>query len=351
MNFSGSGDVTASVQAVDLNIPPTGGSTSGCEAADFTGFTAGNIALIQRGHCFYSQKAQNAENAGAVGVIIFNEGNTSERQGLLSGTLGGPGVNIPVTGTTFALGQELYALTLAGSVTVHMFADTIYQVRTSQNVIGTLEGLQPDQGIVYMGAHYDTVSAGPGANDDASGVAAMLEAARLLATRGLKTAATKKFIAFGSKEIGLDGSYWYVEDNFNEVTDMCIGMINLDMIAVGDTLLLGNGASSSLLEYTKDKADAMGLVWGPFTAGNDGDHFYFEVVGCPVTFLKHSPDPYYHTTEDIIDKIQVDTLEENGELATAVMYGWAKNPALRDKKAATSSTAVFSYQGNGRAAK
>jgi len=58
------------------------------------------------------------------------------------------------------------------------------------------------------------------------------------------------------------------------------------------------------------------------------------VVGVPVVFLTQDPDPYYHTPEDDLDKIQVDTLEANGELATAAMYDWAKNPVLRAKKAA-----------------
>src|SRR5262245_43686586 len=52
MDYSGSDDVTAPVQAVDINLGGDRASTSGCEAADFAGFTPGNIALIQRGTCF-----------------------------------------------------------------------------------------------------------------------------------------------------------------------------------------------------------------------------------------------------------------------------------------------------------
>ena len=258
------------------------------------------------------------------------------RTDAMLGTLGGPGINIPVVGAAFAIGEELYNLSLSGDVTVHLLVDAITEERTSQNVIGTLEGLQPNQGIVYIGGHYDSVSGAAGANDDASGVAGVLEAARVLGTKGHRTKATMKFIAFGSEEIGLDGSYWYVVENIGEVATMGIGMINLDMIAVGDMLLLGNVglAEDDILDYTEDKADAMGIVWDPFTAGANSDHYYFEVVGCPVSFLHHSPDPWYHTPDDTPDKIQVDTLEENGELATAVLYHWAKNPALRAKMAA-----------------
>jgi aminopeptidase Y len=336
MSYSASGHVTAAVEAVDLEIPPLGTSTSGCEAADFAGFTVGNIALMQRGVCTFYDKAMNAQAAGAMGAIIFNEGNAPDRTGLLFGTLGGPGATIPVVGTTFALGEELYNLTQAGSVTVHLKTDTISEARASQNVIGTLEGAHPDQGIVYIGGHYDSVSAGPGANDDASGVAALLEAARILGTKGHLAKATLKFIAFGAEETGLDGSYNYVVANEVEVASQGIGMINLDMVGVGDTLLLGNigWGGQALADYTREKADAWGLNWDSFTASSNSDHTYFEMVGVPAVFLHQSPDPYYHTSEDTPDKILVDKLEENGELATATMYDWAKNPALRAKKAA-----------------
>jgi Zn-dependent M28 family amino/carboxypeptidase len=344
MDYSVSGDVTASLQAVDLDMPPTSNSTSGCEAADFAGFTPGNIALIQRGTCYYSTKAEHAQNAGAVGVIIFNEGNTPGRIPLMYGTLGGLVVDIPVQSASFALGFELYNLTLGGVVMVDMFVDTITEIRTSQNVIGTLEGLQPEQGIVYIGGHYDSVSSAPGANDDASGVAATLEAARVLSTKGHRTKATLKFIAFGAEEIGLDGSYWYVVENYDEVTSMGLGMVNLDMIGVGDILQIGNvGADldppdpefmDQLKNYTGEKAESWDLIWEFFTAGSNSDHYYFEVVGVPVVFLTQNPDPYYHTPEDTPDKIQVADFEANGELATAVMYSWAKNPSHREAKAA-----------------
>ena len=231
MSYSGSGNITSTIQAVDLRMPPTGGSTSGCEAADFAGFVPGNIALIQRGTCNFFAKAANAQAAGAVGVIIYNEGNDPGRTGLLLGTLGGPGVTIPVVGTTYALGLDLYNLLPGGAVVMHMDVSTASYPSTSQNVIGTLVGTDPQQGIVYMGGHYDSVAFAPGANDDASGVAATLEAARVLATKGHRTKATLVFIAFGSEETGLNGSFEYVSANEAEVSTMGLGMVNLDMIA------------------------------------------------------------------------------------------------------------------------
>jgi hypothetical protein len=111
----GTGVAEGAVQAVDLKIDesadptdPTSNhpanSTSACEAEDFAGFTAGNIALIQRGTCTFVQKVDNAQAAGAIGVIIFNQGNTPERKGLFgAGSSGLPGVAVPFDlGVTFA---------------------------------------------------------------------------------------------------------------------------------------------------------------------------------------------------------------------------------------------------------
>ncbi|MGH3926356.1 MAG: PA domain-containing protein, partial [Pseudonocardiaceae bacterium] len=122
MQYSGSGDPTAPlVTTNDIVIPPTPApsSTSGCETSDFPANTLGSIVLIQRGTCTFGEKATNAEDLGAVGVIIFNEGNPG-RTDVLDGTLGGPDFTIPVTGTSFAVGEELFNLLGAGPVTMHM---------------------------------------------------------------------------------------------------------------------------------------------------------------------------------------------------------------------------------------
>ncbi len=331
MGYSGSGTASAPVQAVDLDMPPSGDSSSGCEPEDFLDFIPGNIALIQRGTCTFAQKANNAAAAGAVGAIIFNEGNTPERTELLMGTLGEPGISIPVVGTTFALGQDLAQLLPTDEVVVNLMVDAISELRSSQNVIGTLSGDKSDQGVVYLGGHYDSVAAGPGANDDASGVAAMLEAARVLKKKSYCIPVTLKFIAFGAEETGLDGSYNYVDANFDEVSTKGLGMINLDMIGVGDMLQIGHigyegGSGPELVEYTQQIATNWGLIWETFEAQENSDHTYFEQAGIPTVFLTQREDPNYHTAEDTIDKIQFDTLEDNGELAAEAMLGWAQNP-------------------------
>lgn len=130
MTYSGSGDVNAPLQAVDVVVPiggnPPNTSTSGCETADFAGFTAGNVALMQRGTCSFAIKAANAQAAGASAAVIFNEGQPAsptqpeDRTVTLQGTLGEPGITIPVVGTSYAIGAELVEQTRAGAVTVHV---------------------------------------------------------------------------------------------------------------------------------------------------------------------------------------------------------------------------------------
>lgn len=112
--------MTGPVIPVDSALTDPAASTSGCEAVDFAGLDfsgPGDIALIQRGTCFFAVKAVNAEAAGAEAVIIFNQG-TADRQGLIVGNAsalpdGSPSnLSIPVVGASFADGQ---ALAQAGS--------------------------------------------------------------------------------------------------------------------------------------------------------------------------------------------------------------------------------------------
>lgn len=105
---SAAGDVTARLFAVDLVLPSVGGSTSGCEAADFAGFFAGSIALIQRGTCLFGVKTANALAAGAAAVLLFNEGNanTADRMDAIGVSLLGTST-LPVLFASFAVGSSL----------------------------------------------------------------------------------------------------------------------------------------------------------------------------------------------------------------------------------------------------
>jgi Zn-dependent M28 family amino/carboxypeptidase len=168
---TGYGDVTAAVTPVDIDTADPSVITSGCEAADFAGFPAGDIALVQRGTCTFAAKALNAAAAGASAVIIFNQGNTPQRTDLIVGTLAPSSVAIPVVGGSFADG---IALSAAGT-TARIKVDPP-QLITQYNVIAESRRGHPDD-VVMAGAHLDSVLRGPGINDNGSGSAVLPEIA------------------------------------------------------------------------------------------------------------------------------------------------------------------------------
>ncbi|MFD4420474.1 M28 family metallopeptidase [Agromyces sp. NPDC058484] len=224
---TGYGEVTGTVIPVDVNLVGDRASTSGCEAADFAGLDfsgASDIALIQRGSCAFADKAINAEAAGAEAVIIFNQGNTPEREELIVGTLGGDDVvGIPVVGASFAQGEALAQQGSTARVMVPQPED-----RPQKNVIAELPGRNEDN-IVMAGAHLDSVQAGPGINDNGSGSAALLEVAERL--RKLKPQNTVRLAWWGAEESGLIGSEQYVA-SLSQVERSHIALyLNFDMVA------------------------------------------------------------------------------------------------------------------------
>ncbi|MEV6302276.1 M28 family metallopeptidase [Actinoplanes sp. NPDC051861] len=230
---SPSGDVTGPVTPVDINVTGDRASTSGCTADDFTGLDLSgpnDIALIQRGGtlpdgtaCSFVIKAQNAENAGAEAVVIFNQGNDPTREGLIVGTLGeNPPVTIPVVGASFADGV---ALSAAGSTARVRVLPS--EVRTDVNVIAELPGKNRNN-VVMAGAHLDSVGDGAGINDNGSGSAAILETALQMAK--IKPQNTVRFAWWGAEEEGLIGSAAYVAELSQAEKDKIALYLNYDMV-------------------------------------------------------------------------------------------------------------------------
>ncbi|MEU4223650.1 M28 family metallopeptidase [Nonomuraea sp. NPDC026600] len=260
MSYSGAGDVTATLQNVDLVLPPgptPSTSTSGCEAADFAGFTPGNIALLQRGTCTFLLKAQNAQAAGAVAAIIFNEGQPG-RTTTPQGNLGTP-VPIPVVGASFAVGEELSSP--AGTV-VHLKTDTISELRATDNVIADSTWGESRK-VVMSGAHLDSVPAGPGINDNGSGSAALLAVAESLGK--VPTRNRLRFAWWSAEELGLLGSKFYVNSLSSSARSKIKLYLNYDMIA---------SPNYAFKIYDGDDSDATGAPAGP--AGSDEIEKLFE---------------------------------------------------------------------------
>jgi Zn-dependent M28 family amino/carboxypeptidase len=214
----------------DIVIPSPGGTTSGCEMSDFPAATSGAVSLIQRGTCAFVLKLQNAVTAGAVGVILFNEGDTAGRRNALfrSADFGYP---LPAVLSSFAVGEELYNAYKAGqNPAVNLATNGVEVERLYPNVVA--ETARGDANhMVLVGAHLDSVPAGPGVNDDGSGTSFQLELAEQLAKAGTPPRNKIRFLWFGGEEDGLVGSQYYaahLSDAEVARTDM---MLDTDMIA------------------------------------------------------------------------------------------------------------------------
>jgi len=241
---SGAGEVTGPVIPVDINLEGDRASTSGCEDSDFAGldFSGDNdIALIQRGTCTFADKALNAEEAGAEAVIIFNQGNDATRMDLIVGTLEPTVVTIPVVGASFEQGV---ALAQPGS-TAHILVIPS-ETRTDVNVIAEKEGkLNPDN-VVMSGAHLDSVTEGPGIQDNGSGSAALLETA--LQMSRVNPPNTMRFAWWGAEELGLIGSTAYVEGLPQAQLDKIAMYMNYDMVGSPNYIFMVYDADESTFE-------------------------------------------------------------------------------------------------------
>jgi hypothetical protein len=215
------GSANADLQpAGGIIIPPTSApsSSSGCTSADFNGFVPGRIALIQRGTCNFGVKVQNAQAAGASGVIIFNEGNpgrTAVFAGSLSDAAGNPIIpTIPVAFTSFDTGNDLYTQyqqAVQGGTALPHFSFTIDAVvkpnAPDYNVIAESQGGDKNHVLVVDG-HLDAIY-GAGMLDNASGSAAILDIAQKM--KNVNPLNKLRFIWFGGEELGLLGSSAYID--------------------------------------------------------------------------------------------------------------------------------------------
>jgi Zn-dependent M28 family amino/carboxypeptidase len=221
------GTATGVLRPVDLVLNPSGpdnSSSSGCEAADFAGFPAGAVALVQRGTCGFNVKVLNAQAAGAGAVIVMNEGQPG-RTGLINMIGDATGLQIPAVFTTNDAGLNL-SQTPGATVTVTV--DYVADVRTAYNVIAETRSGN-DANVVMAGAHLDSVQDGPGINDNGSGSAALLETAIQMAK--VKPANTVRFAWWGAEESGLLGSEHYVAGLSEAQADDIALYLNFDMVA------------------------------------------------------------------------------------------------------------------------
>ncbi|HEX8207076.1 MAG TPA: M28 family peptidase [Solirubrobacteraceae bacterium] len=281
--YSGSGRIRALVRRL-----PRGG----CSAGDFAALRRGEIALVKRGPCFFRVKAANAQRAGAAAVVVSDTyGRTP-----VAATLIRPGVRIPVLIVTRAAGRRI----AGGRVAVDV--DATSEERTTTNVIAETK---PAERWVMAGGHHDSVTAGPGLNDNGSGVAALLALAQRLRDRpGLR------FGFWGAEELALYGSRRYVRSLGSAERDALEAYLNFDMLG-----------SPNGRVYVYDRDDRIERTLRDAIRGREdevslegaSDHAPFERAGIPVGGIftgasergrRRGPaDPCYHRRCDALDNV------------------------------------------------
>ncbi len=190
----------------------------------------------------------------------------------------------------------------------------------SQNVIGYVKGSEKPNEMVVVTAHYDHLGRMgsvyfPGANDNASGVAMLLELARHYSQSENRPEKTIVFMAFGSEEAGLVGSKYYTENPLFPIDNIKF-LLNLDLLGTGEqgiTVVNGTLFEEELKQLTaiNTKEDCVPKVKVRGPAANS-DHFFFTQMGVHAFFVYAMGD--YHYYHDVYDKAAAVSLSKFSEL-------------------------------------
>ncbi len=276
-------------------------------ASDLVGLDLGGVVLVvDRGVIEFATKAANAEQAGAVALVIVN----NVAGPLARGSLGDATFSIPIVGIARDDAAALDLLAAEGA-SVEVRADRRLSTAPSQNVVARPAG----SCRVLVGAHYDSVARTPGANDNASGVAALIELARTQRAGGLC------YVAFGAEEIGLRGSAAFIAEHG---TDGLRFMLNLDVVGkLSDTRFIAGDQrpSRELAERAAALADGLGyaIPRGSFPAFASSDHAPFAEAGVPAITITGGSDESIHTPQDVAADISVEALQTMLDVTAALL--------------------------------
>ncbi len=178
-----------------------------------------------------------------------------------------------------------------------------------RNVIATLPG---DEYIIIVGAHIDTVEDAPGADDDGSGVAAVLSVAKVLSRYSFSH--TIKFIIYSGEEVGTYGSYAHAKYSY-ENGDKILAVLDVDMVGYANSSIGGKyirffqpERSKWITDFSADTVekyyDLVGLNVESVPNYPGADHQAYVDYGYDAIFMAHYDGyPYGHSPEDSLDKI------------------------------------------------
>ncbi|KAI1145320.1 peptidase family M28 [Nemania diffusa] len=312
----------------ELILGPEG--ASGCDAASYAALDAvGKVVLVDRFQCpvggTLAGRVRPAAASGALAVIIYNNVGTN----VTAGTLSAPSADfVPAGFINQADGLALKTRLQAGeSIKAYFQQDQIVEERITQNVFLESKDGDPDN-VIVLGAHLDSVQAGPGINDDGSGSALLLELSK--AVLKYKTNTKVRFAWWGAEENGLIGSKYYCSNLPVSEVNRILAYLNFDMVSkgyfgVGDTDGSSHGsrgpAGSEVIEQIYiDYYTSQGLEVTPAILTNGSDYASFwGILNKPFGFINTgtapAQDPCYHQACDTIDNPSQDTLIINTRAA------------------------------------
>ncbi|GAO19286.1 hypothetical protein UVI_02063420 [Ustilaginoidea virens] len=304
-----------------VNIPVDDVRGSGCFEDQWAGIDArGKIALVKRGICAFADKAKLAQGHGAIAVVFYNNA-PGKQYG--SATLGAANVGklIPSGLVPLEDGQAwMGRLSQGEKLAVTLVVDTTSETRPSWNIISETKEGDPNN-VVMLGAHLDSVLAGPGINDDGSGTAALVEImGSFKKYKGFRNKV--RFAWWGAEESGLVGSLHYGSKLTEAEADKIRFYFNYDMIGSPKpsyTVYADNDAhrvgASPLLDYLKAK----GKPAETKKFGTSSDYVAFLKLGIPSSGLftgAGAPaDACYHLACDTTDNIDWDAITVNTRAA------------------------------------
>jgi aminopeptidase YwaD len=295
------------------------------ESYDLAGIK-GAIALVERGRRQDWEVVSYAQEAGARGVVLVNNPAWALARGLsgyrpdlpVEPFFVAPTTTIPVLALPEDAALPLREIAGRERVTAVLQVDVGTPGVIGENVVGHLAGVVGPR--VIVGAHYDTVAGSPGANDNASGVAAMLEIARALA--GTPLAKDVWFAAFDAEEDGMVGSAALLGRLNFETLRGLQAVIVLDVVGLGPMEHVSADAHGPLARYLSLAKTS--LLPFSLPQGVLSDHKPFADIGVPTMLLWGSIDlvsggmyPTYHTALDV--SVDERLLAEAAEGAIAVI--------------------------------
>ena len=304
---------------------------------DFDGFVRGAVALVRRGTCQFQVKVDNAVAAGAAGVIIMNEG-TDGRTDAFSGVLS-KGADVPVVGVSYEFGRSLAGRT---GDSVRLAVNAVTGKRVTRNVLadmGANMGVDDKSALIVAGAHLDSVTEGPGINDNGSGSAAVLETALRLAQEPAQNCGRMRFAFWGAEERGLVGSRHHVSSLSDDERRRIAVYVNLDMVGspnftrfVRASVAKLEGLAAIVREEVVTEFRTHDLPFEERTGGGSGsDDASFSQKGIPTVGLYTGAsgkkpeseakasggvagrpyDPCYHRACDTVENINREVLEQH----------------------------------------